>query len=505
MTRVDERERGGVHAVDRSGEERLDDHVLKHAGRAGGRVRADHARSDAVAPAAVDLNRPVPHFNRDGRRSFDDRGLGRRRTAVARTVEDTRLEDEIAVGVRQVAQKFPRDDRFDRLVVHGRGDGDRTCRAGRNDDGIPIERHGGAVVRQRSQPRIAQERVVVDIAVAVQIAELRKAVRVVPVDDDVLRVDRQAAGIGHQIERRRVDEIERRAAVAETGDGLELVRIGIRRSGGDLPAATREIGIDHCFAREAADAARRALPEGIVDVEPAAGRQIRRPHREPRGAPLRKSCREVVTAAAVGDRHADGHAAVGRRMRRTRDRQIENVAQPIPCEPCLLRHGAAAFAVNPVRVRIDALLVRRRETERRQLGIRLDVASLVGIAADHARDVGVAADEVMREVGSRRRAGGRAIDHGGTRRVVAIQRVGRARLPVVLLHVARLAVALERRIEVAVAGPIRVPAARPLRVRAFDRKAADPSADAVLDRQRVGDVVARAAEFGPRREHLTEA
>src|SRR6185369_13954034 len=46
------------------------------------------------------------------------------------------------------------------------------------------------------------------------------------------------------------------------------------------------------------------------------------------------------------------------------------------------------------------------------------------------------------------------------------------------------------------AGAIGVAAAQPFRVRALDREAADPAAERVLDRQRVGDVVARGAHLG---------
>src|SRR5438128_11970413 len=111
----------------------------------------------------------------------------------------------------------------------------------------------------------------------------------------------------------------------------------------------------------------------------------------------------------------------------------------------------------------------------------------------------------MSEIRSRRRTGSDTIDDRRTRRPSIVQRVGCSRLAVVLLHVAGLTIAFECGIEVAIARPIRVPAARPFRIGALDWEAADPLAGAVHDRQRIGDVMTRAAELRPRREHLPEA
>jgi hypothetical protein len=81
----------------------------------------------------------------------------------------------------------------------------------------------------------------------------------------------------------------------------------------------------------------------------------------------------------------------------------------------------------------------------------------------------------------------------------------RAGSAVVLLHVTRLAVALEPRVEVAVSRTVGVAADEPLGVGSLDGKAAHPLADAILDWERIGDVVARAADLGPREEHVVIA
>ena len=111
----------------------------------------------------------------------------------------------------------------------------------------------------------------------------------------------------------------------------------------------------------------------------------------------------------------------------------------------------------------------------------------------------------MAEVGARRTAVRDAIHERAGRCALRVQRVRRPRLAVVLLHVARLAIAFERRIELRVPRPVGIAAARPLGVGALDREAADPFADVILDRERIGHVVAPAAELRAGRQHLTEA
>src|SRR5207237_7268868 len=98
--------------------------------------------------------------------------------------------------------------------------------------------------------------------------------------------------------------------------------------------------------------------------------------------------------------------------RRAGEFEREHVAQPIPGEARLLAWRAVAICVLPVRIVIDALLIRRREAEGRQLGIGLDAAGRVHVRTEHMCHVGVTADEVMAEV----RANGTSGYHGAAQR-----------------------------------------------------------------------------------------
>src|ERR1043165_2079352 len=79
--------------------------------------------------------------------------------------------------------------------------------------------------------------------------------------------------------------------------------------------------------------------------------------------------------------------------------------------------------------------------------------------------------------------------------IVAEQRLRGSGLPEILLHVTRLTVAFERRIERFVAWPIGVTTARPFAIRSLDRKSADPVSFDVLHRYGVRDVVAGGAHL----------
>jgi hypothetical protein len=82
----------------------------------------------------------------------------------------------------------------------------------------------------------------------------------------------------------------------------------------------------------------------------------------------------------------------------------------------------------------------------------VDAARLVEARADHARDIRVPADEMVREIRARRPVGGDAAGERRNGKPALVERVRGPGLPVVLLHVAGLAVALEGRIELAIAG-----------------------------------------------------
>ncbi len=68
-------------------------------------------------------------------------------------------------------------------------------------------------------------------------------------------------------------------------------------------------------------------------------------------------------------------------------------------------------------------------------------------------------------------------------------------MTVILLHVAALAVTLEMRIEVRIAGAVGIRAVGPLRVGALDRERTHPLPQRILDRKRIGHIVASRAHF----------
>ena len=323
---VDEREGAAVHTPHRPREERLDHGVLKHAGGSGRRIGSCHARRNVVDACLVDLNHPVSNLHRHGRCAFDHGRLDRWLAAVARATEHARLEHEVAIRIGQIAEELLCHDRLNRLVVDRGGDGHRSCSARRDHDRISIERHRGAGVRQRPQPRVAQERIVVQVAVPVEVAELRQRAGIVPIDHAAPCIDREALAVGHQIQRRGVDQIERRAAVALARDRPEQVGERIGRAGRNLPVAAREIGIDHILAGQAANPGRGAFPERIVDRQLTAGREIDGANRQPRHATLREAGWKIVAGAAVGDLDLQRRAAARRGVPRPGHVQVQDVA-----------------------------------------------------------------------------------------------------------------------------------------------------------------------------------
>ena len=67
-------------------------------------------------------------------------------TAVARSAEHARFQDEVPVGVGEIAEELLRDNRLERLVIDGRRDRDGPERSGWNDDGVTIQGDGRAGV-----------------------------------------------------------------------------------------------------------------------------------------------------------------------------------------------------------------------------------------------------------------------------------------------------------------------------------------------------------------------
>ncbi len=78
-------------------------------------------------------------------------------------------------------------------------------------------------------------------------------------------------------------------------------------------------------------------------------------------------------------------------------------------------------------------------------------------------------------------------------------------MPIGLLHVARLTVALELRIEIGIARALGIPAGQPLGIGPFDGKAPHPLAQRILDGQRVGHVMTGTTEFGALEHHVVIA
>src|SRR5215471_11172464 len=100
---------------------------------------------------------------------------------------------------------------------------------------------------------------------------------------------------------------------------------------------------------------------------------------------------------------------------------------------------------------------------------------------------------------------GNAFERRWERLAVTIQSLRGARLAIILLHVAALAVTFESRVEVLVAGPVRVGAVGPLGVSPFDGKSAHPFSLRVLDGKRIGNIVTSGTHFGTNKHSLVIA
>jgi hypothetical protein len=123
---------------------------------------------------------------------------------------------------------------------------------------------------------------------------------------------------------------------------------------------------------------------------------------------------------------------------------------------------------------------------------------VIEVGPDQPGDVGITTDEVVAiEGGSDGSAYPYLAGDGSNRVWPYIERLGRPGLAVVLLHMARLAVSLEARIELGVAGSVGVAAVGPLAIGPLNGKTPDPLAMLIFDRHRVGYIMACATEFGP--------
>src|SRR5258708_18117717 len=103
----------------------------------------------------------------------------------------------------------------------------------------------------------------------------------------------------------------------------------------------------------------------VVNVELVSGSEVVRMNREPRDASFRKTGREVVTAARIGDRDGNGRRRPGPHDGRTAEIHAEDVAKPVPSETSLLREAPFPVRVRPDGSRIRALVIGRRKTENR--------------------------------------------------------------------------------------------------------------------------------------------
>src|SRR5207248_1081031 len=138
--------------------------------------------------------------------------------------------------------------------------------------------------------------------------------------------------------------------------------------------------------------------------------------------------------------------------------------------------------MGPEPARIQALLISRRKAESGKFRIGRDVSSRVNVFPDQSCNVGVAADKMMSKERMRRSAFiGDAVHRRGQRLSILIEGLCGPWLPIVLLHMAALAVALEARIKIGVAGTVSIRAVRPLRVGALNGKTAHPFADGIFD------------------------
>jgi hypothetical protein len=187
--RVEQRECAAVDADDRFGKRQLGDDIRGDVAGARSRIRDDHTGRGAHS-FALDTDHPVAHFHRHGWRALDDGRFDRRATAIASSSEHTRLQEKVDVGIGKVAEELLRDDGFERLVIHRRGYRDGADGARRDHHRISVEGDRGSLVGQRPQTRIAQERVVEEIAVAVEIAKDRDRERIAAVDHHAARIDR---------------------------------------------------------------------------------------------------------------------------------------------------------------------------------------------------------------------------------------------------------------------------------------------------------------------------
>src|SRR5690242_16699792 len=117
-------------------------------------------------------------------------------------------------------------------------------------------------------------------------------------------------------------------------------------------------------------------------------------------------------------------------------------------------------------------------------------------------NIRIAANKVMAEERTWLSVGGHRLHWRRERPAIfVIKGLSCARLSVVLLHVASLAVTLQPWIIVLVAWTISVGAIGPLRVRSLNGEASHPFSQVVLDGKRIGNIVASRAHLCASEHH----
>src|SRR6267143_2298654 len=138
------------------------------------------------------------------------------------------------------------------------------------------------------------------------------------------------------------------------------------------------------------------------------------------------------------------------------------MAQPIPGQARMVR-SRTRVGGEPVGVVVGTGLAGRRKTGGRELRIRRHLPLGIEIRSQESGEVTIPTNEVMRvdngPLGAPQPDLPGERGHGACR---GIERLSRPRMPIGLLHVARLTVALELGIEIGIAWAISIAAGEPL-------------------------------------------
>ena len=164
--------------------------VVRRVCRQSGRRRIDFV---------LDVNDTALDADGDRRCSLDDGRFDLGHASVAAAAQHARLEHVVPVGVREVAEQLLRHDGLDRLVVDLGRHRDRTLRVLGDHDGVTVELHARFGVRQGTQARVDEERVVEEVTISVDVLELRERGRILTTNPESLFVARNAVLADDQI------------------------------------------------------------------------------------------------------------------------------------------------------------------------------------------------------------------------------------------------------------------------------------------------------------------